>query len=96
MSEVPVNPQAPNIIIRQEDLGGVWANWAAVSHSPYEFTIDFARLHFGTTPLEGVIVQRVNLSPLFVRQLIDALEDNWSKYAEKALPKEVGNNGGDA
>ena len=59
-------------------MGGVWANWAAVSHGPYEITIDFARLHFGNLPLEGLIVQRVNLFPLFVRQLIDAPEENWS------------------
>lgn len=93
MNENQPQPESPNIIIRQEDLGGVWSNWAAVSHSPYEFTIDFARLHFGISPLSGIIVQRVNLSPLFVRQLIDALEENWGKYAQKALPREVGNNG---
>lgn len=88
MSENTDQPITPNIVIGQEDLGGIWANWAAVSHSPYEFTIDFARLNFNEMPPSGVIVKRVNLSPLFVRQLIDALEDNWKKYAEKALPRD--------
>ena len=37
----------------------------------------------------GVLVQRVNMSPLFVSQLITALQDNWSKYASKAMPKEL-------
>jgi len=35
------------------------------------------------------VVSRVSVSPLFVTQLIDALNQNWNTYAEKALPKEV-------
>ena len=35
------------------------------------------------------MVARVNVSPLFITQLIDALQQNWEKYARKALPKEV-------
>jgi hypothetical protein len=31
------------------------------------------------------------MSPLFVTQLITALQDNWSKYASKALPQELMN-----
>jgi hypothetical protein len=89
MSDQNPNEIVPSIVIQEKDLAGIWANWAAVSHSPYEFTIDFARLSYGETPPSGIIVQRVNLSPLFVRQLIDTLEENWAKYAEKALPKEV-------
>lgn len=90
VSETPEDSrQPPEVLIRHEDAGGVWANFAAVSHSPYEFTIDFVRLDFSTTPPRGVVVSRVNLSPLFVSQLMDALKENWSKYAEKALPKEV-------
>ena len=29
------------------------------------------------------------MSPLFVSQLIAALQDNWSKYATKALPQDI-------
>ena len=72
-----------------EDRGGVWANFAAVRHSPFEFTIDFARVDFDEGGASGVVVSRVNLSPLFVRQLMDALQENWDTYAEKAMPKEV-------
>ena len=39
--------------------------------------------------MNGILVQRVNMSPLFVSQLIAALQDNWSKYATKALPKDI-------
>ena len=74
-----------------EHLGGVWANAAAVRHSPHEFTIDFLRCDFDDQgrAKAGLLVQRVNMSPLFVSQLISALQDNWQKYAAKALPKEV-------
>lgn len=67
----------------------MWANFATVRHSPYEFTIDFARVDFEESVASGVVVSRVNLSPLFVRQLMDALKDNWDGYAAKAMPKEV-------
>lgn len=73
--------------------GGVWANMALVSHSPYEFTIDFGRMDFsrgqGSDKLPTTVVARVNLSPLMVTQLMEALKENWQNYAEKALPKEV-------
>jgi hypothetical protein len=74
-----------------DQLGGVWANAAAVRHSPHEFTIDFLRCDFDDTGqvTNGLLVQRVNVSPLFVTQLISALQDNWSKYATKALPREI-------
>jgi hypothetical protein len=74
-----------------DQMGGVWANAAAVRHSPHEFTIDFLRCEFGDDgrATSGILVQRVNMSPLFVSQLITALQDNWSKYADKAMPKEL-------
>lgn len=74
-----------------DQLGGVWANGAAVRHSPHEFTIDFMRFDFDNDgkAQAGVLVQRVNMSPLFVSQLITALQDNWSKYASKAMPQEL-------
>ncbi len=73
-----------------DQLGGVWANAAAVRHSPHEFTIDFLRCDFDDAgrARSGVLVQRVNMSPLFVSQLISSLQENWSKYADKAMPKE--------
>lgn len=74
-----------------EQMGGVWANAAAVRHSPHEFTIDFLRCEFGDDgrATSGILVQRVNMSPLFVSQLITALQENWSKYADKAMPREI-------
>lgn len=79
----------PQIMIEPANLAGVWANFARVSHSPYEFTLDFARLDFSTNPPQGIVVARVSLSPLLVTQLIDALSTNWDVYAERSMPPEV-------
>lgn len=73
----------------QEMLGGVWSNFARVSHSPHEFTLDFCRVEYGSKPTTGLVVSRVNLSPLMVTQLMAALNENWQRYADKAMPKEV-------
>jgi hypothetical protein len=90
--ELPL-PAQISLQMDVKDMGGVWANFASVKHSPYEFTIDFARLDFTTEgSAQGIVVSRVNLSPLFVTQLIDALETNWQVYAEKNMPKEVRDN----
>ena len=74
-------------------MAGVWANFAVVRHSPYEFTLDFVRVGFAEappgTPAPGLVVARVNLSPLLVTQLLEALQENWDRYAEKAMPREV-------
>lgn len=43
---------AGQIIMQPEQMAGVWANWARVSHSEYEFTLDFVRLDFANTPPE--------------------------------------------
>jgi hypothetical protein len=88
--------QGPQIMIHPEQMGGVWANFAAVNHSPFEFTLDFVRLDFTQDPPSGVVVARVNMSPLFVSQLIEALSVNWDKYAEKAMPREVRSDDGDS
>ena len=83
-----------NLHLDLKDVGGVWANFAAIKHSDYEFTIDFARLDFTPEGANGVVVSRVNISPLFVLQLIQALETNWSEYSKKAMPPEVRDNEG--
>ena len=70
---------------------GIYANFANVSHSDYEFTITFARVDHeveeGEVP--GVVVSRVNLSPRFMRELIDAMEDNFSKWQTREGIREL-------
>ena len=82
-------PTPAMIALPHEQMAGVYANWAQVSHSEHEFTIDFVRMQYADQPVQGVVVSRVSVSPLFITQLIDALQANWSTYADKAMPKEV-------
>jgi hypothetical protein len=86
--DTPEAPE-PNVLIDPQQMAGVWANWARVSHSPYEFTLDFVRLDFTSLPPGGVVVARVSVSPLLISQLIDTLRTNWELYAQKAMPSEV-------
>ncbi len=72
-----------NIHIDPEHIAGVYANFANVSFSDYEFTLTFARIDHeveeGDVP--GVVVSRVNMSTRFMKELIDAMQDGWSKYS---------------
>ena len=71
-----------NIHLDPEHLAGVYANFANVSFSAYEFTITFARIDHeveqGDVP--GVVVSRVNMSPQFMEELMGAMQDTWSKW----------------
>jgi Protein of unknown function (DUF3467) len=71
-----------NIHLDPEHLSGVYANFANVSFSDYEFTITFARIEHeveeGDVP--GAVVARVNMSSRFMRELMEAMEDAWSKW----------------
>ena len=71
-----------NIHTSPEAMAGVYANFANVSHSEYEFTITFARVDHEVEEEEvpGVVVSRVSLSPRFMRELIEAMEDNLGKW----------------
>ena len=74
-----------NLHTSPEVMAGIDANFADVSHSDYEFTITFARVdhEVDAEEIPGVVVSRVSLSPKFMRELIDAMEDNWSKWRTK-------------
>jgi hypothetical protein len=80
-------PQQPEIIIHPEQLAGAWANWAQVSYTEHEFTIDFVRID----PLlpRGIVVARISGSATFIMQLIDTLNTVWHDWAKKAMPPEV-------
>ncbi|HVM57434.1 MAG TPA: DUF3467 domain-containing protein [Gaiellaceae bacterium] len=83
------SPQEPgsgerrlNIHLDPAQIGGVYANFANITFSRYEFTLTFARIEHeveeGDVP--GAVVARVNASPRFVEELIAALQDSWSKF----------------
>ncbi len=66
-------------------MAGHYANFANVSHSAYEFTITFARVdhEMDDEEIPGVVVARINLSPKFMRELADAMEDNYSRWKHR-------------
>ena len=74
-----------NIHMDPEMLGGVYANFANVSFSDYEFTITFARIDHevdaGEVP--GVVVSRVNMSTRFMGELMKAMHDAHSKWSAR-------------
>jgi hypothetical protein len=63
-------------------LAGVYSNFANITFSDYEFTLTFARIDHevdeGDVP--GVVVARVNMSQQFMRELLAAMQDAYSKY----------------
>ena len=87
-----------NLHATPEMMAGVYANFANVSHSDYEFSITFVRLDHesddGGPELNGVVVSRVNLSTRFMKELVDAMNDNYAKWLQaeniKNLPEAPG------
>ncbi len=80
-----------NIHIDPEKMGGHYANFANVSHSDYEFTITFARVdhEIEEGEIPGVVVSRINLSPRFMRELLDAAEDNFGRWRARESIKNL-------
>ncbi|MGZ8782148.1 MAG: DUF3467 domain-containing protein [Gaiellaceae bacterium] len=71
-----------NIQIDEKHLGGVYSNFANISFSEYEFTITFARIDHDVSEgdVPGIVVSRVNMSTKFAKELLEAMQDSWSKY----------------
>jgi uncharacterized protein DUF3467 len=74
-----------NLHLDPEQMAGVYANFANVTFSDYEFTITFARVDHeveeGDVP--GVVVARVNMATRFMKELLDAMQDSWSKWSTR-------------
>ena len=85
-----------NIHLDPEHLAGVYSNFANITYSDYEFTITFARIDHEVEEgdIPGVVVTRVNMAPRFMRELLDAMNDSWSKFETqqgiKNLPETPG------
>ena len=88
-----------NIHLDPENMAGVYANFANISFSDYEFTLTFARIDHeveeGDVP--GVVVARVNMSTRFMHELLDAMNDAYSKWSSREnirnLPETPGRGG---
>ena len=77
--------QERQINLHASDLAAHYANFAAVSFSSYEFTITFAQVEHEMEDQEvpGVVVARIAVAPRLMRELIDAMEDNWSNWSTR-------------
>ena len=90
-----------NLQVDPESMAGVYANFVNVSFSDYEFTLTFARVEHEIEEgdLNGVIVSRVNASPRLVQDLLDAVQDAWSRWSTREgirnLPENRGPSDGD-
>jgi Protein of unknown function (DUF3467) len=74
-----------NIHLDPENLAGVYANFANISFSDYEFTLTFARIDHEVEEgdIPGVVVSRVNVSARFMQELLEAMQDSWSKWSSR-------------
>jgi hypothetical protein len=74
-----------NIHLDPENMAGVYANFANISFSDYEFTLTFARIDHEVDEgdIPGVVVSRVNVSPRFLEELLEAMQDSWSKWSSR-------------
>ena len=83
MDDDDVPERQLNIHLDPEQMAGVYANFANVTFSPYEFTLTFARIDHeieeGDVP--GVVVSRVNMSAQFFQELLAAMQDSFSKWS---------------
>jgi Protein of unknown function (DUF3467) len=72
-----------NIHLDPEQMAGVYANFANVTFSAYEFTVTFARVDHETEEgdIPGVVVSRVNMSQQFFQELLAAMQDSYSKWS---------------
>lgn len=79
----PHGPQV-KVNVPPEVQRGVYANMARVNHSEFEFSIDFANADFAGQDQEGnipaVVVARIMVSHEFMPHLLDALQDNYSRF----------------
>ena len=74
-----------NLQVDPESMAGVYANFVNVSFSDYEFTLTFARVEHEVEEgdLNGVIVSRVNASPRLVEDLLEAVQEAWSRWSTR-------------
>ena len=73
--------QKMDLSISEEVAQGVYSNLAILSHSEYEFFVDFASLSPGIP--KAVVRSRIVMTPVNAKRLLRALQDNVSKYEEQ-------------
>lgn len=67
-----------NIELKEEVAQGTYANLAIITHSTSEFVLDFVRVMPGIPKAE--VKSRIILTPEHAKRLLNALNDNVSKF----------------
>jgi hypothetical protein len=71
-------PNQINIELNEEVAQGVYSNLAIITHSSAEFILDFVRIMPGVPKAQ--VKSRIILTPEHAKRLLNALNDNISKY----------------
>ena len=69
-----------NIELTEEVATGVYSNLAIITHSPTEFVSDFIQLMPGMP--KGKVRSRIIMTPQSAKRLLEALNENISKYEQ--------------
>ncbi|MBN2413562.1 DUF3467 domain-containing protein [candidate division KSB1 bacterium] len=76
------NPgQQINIQLGEKEAEGIYSNLALISHSPAEFVFDFTRIVPGVPKTR--VYARIIMTPQHAKSLLNALNDNISKYEKQ-------------
>ena len=70
-----------SVELRDQEAEGIYANFAAITHSPAEFVMDFIRILPGTK--KSRVHARIVMAPQNVKAFVRALEDNLTKYEQR-------------
>lgn len=70
-----------NIELPQDVADGIYSNLAIIAHSSSEFVLDFIRV-VPNAP-KAKVKSRVIMSPEHAKRLLNALQDNISKYEQQ-------------
>ena len=82
-----------NIELTEEVAEGTYSNIAIINHSPSEFVVDFLQMMPGVP--KAKVKSRIILTPQHAKRLMNALNDNISKFqAQHGEIKDVDPTGG--
>lgn len=86
------NPNQINIELNEEVAQGTYSNLAVITHSASEFVVDFVRIMPGIPKAQ--VKSRIILTPEHAKRLLNALQDNISKFeSSHGIIKEVQGSG---
>jgi hypothetical protein len=78
---MPDQKKQINVELGPEEAEGIYANFAAITHSPAEFVIDFIRVLPGAK--KSRVHARIIMAPQNAKAFVKALADNVAKYEER-------------